>query len=217
MTAFARRSPQFPTGFARYRILHSPPPPTSPPADPPVDSPTVQKSDVPPWSTRIAAYRLLWIVGAVVLGSDLLTKYWIVARIPFSDRFHTHAYTVIDGFFYLVHVGNTGAAWSMFSGRSGWLALFAATTLMLIFVWRRALGLQQRLTQFAFGLLCGGIIGNLIDRLRYGHVVDFVDLHFGNYVYPTFNVADSGICIGVGLYLIHSLRQPNDAAPSTHD
>ena len=64
--------------------------------------------------------------------------------------------------------------------------------------------------QIGFGLLCGGIAGNLLDRLRFGHVIDFVDLHFGSYIYPTFNVADAGICVGVVLYLWHSLRQAKD-------
>ncbi len=62
--------------------------------------------------------------------------------------------------------------------------------------------------QPAFGLLCGGILGNLVDRVRYGHVIDFLDLHFGHYIYPTFNVADSAICIGVFWYVLWSLRQP---------
>src|ERR1039458_8319388 len=104
---------------------------------------------------------------------------------------------VIRGFFYLVHVGNTGAAWSLFSGRSPVLAAFAAATLAAIFIWRRALGLRSTGAQVCFGLLCGGILGNLIDRLVHHHVIDFIDLHFGAYVYPTFNLADSGICVGV--------------------
>ena len=115
---------------------------------------------------------------------------------------------MIRGFLYLVHVGNTGAAWSMLTGRSVLLAALAAATLVGIFFWRRALGLQDRTAQVSFGLLCGGITGNLSDRLVYGHVIDFLDFHFGSYAYPTFNVADSAICVGVLLYLIHSLRQP---------
>jgi signal peptidase II len=81
-------------------------------------------------------------------------------------------------------------------------------TLAAIVIWRHALGLRERRSQWCFGLLCGGIVGNVIDRLAYGHVVDFIDLHFGSYVYPTFNVADSGICVGVGFYLWYSLREP---------
>ena len=59
-----------------------------------------------------------------------------------------------------------------------------------------------------FGLLCGGIVGNFLDRLAHGHVIDFIDLHFGTYTYPTFNVADSAICIGVFWYVLWSLRNP---------
>ena len=96
----------------------------------------------------------------------------------------------------------------MFTGRSAVLALLAMLTLVAIYFWRRQLGLQQPRLQIAFGLLVGGIVGNLVDRLAYGHVVDFLDFHFGNYVFPSFNIADSGICVGVCLYLLWSLRQP---------
>lgn len=112
---------------------------------------------------------------------------------------------VVPRFFNLVHVGNTGAAWSLFTGRSAALALLATATLAAIFVWRRALGLHERFTQICFALLCGGITGNLIDRLFRGHVVDFIDLRFGRYIYPTFNLADSAICVGVTLYVARSL------------
>ena len=158
-----------------------------------------------------------------VFVADQATKLWIVHELPFgTGAWHfAESYQigwrhggleVIPGFFYITHVGNTGAAWSMFSGRSGWLALLAAATLLAIYFWRRSLGLQERFVQVGFGLLCGGILGNLVDRLQYGHVIDFLDFHFGTYVYPTFNVADSGICIGVGLYLIHSLRHPSETS-----
>ena len=68
-----------------------------------------------------------------------------------------------------------------------------------------------------FGLLTGGIAGNLVDRLRYQQVIDFLDFHFGNYAYPTFNVADSAICVGVFLYIGWSLRQPatDDKVPKS--
>jgi signal peptidase II len=113
-----------------------------------------------------------------------------------------------------VHVGNTGAAWSMFSGKSTGLALLAGVTLLAIFFWRRQLGLRNSAVQLSFGLLCGGIIGNLVDRLVHGHVIDFIDLHFGNYTYPTFNVADSGICVGVFWYVLWSLRNPTPHSPA---
>jgi signal peptidase II len=158
---------------------------------------------------RIGAYRLLLILAVAVFILDQTTKAWIAARLAFPTYGEMGgAITVVRGFFYIVHVGNTGAAWSMFSGQSVLLASLAAATLVAIWWWRHALGLRARVPQICFGLLCGGIVGNLVDRLRHGHVIDFIDLHFGSYTYPTFNVADSGICIGVILYLWHSLRAP---------
>ena len=163
---------------------------------------------------RLRAYRVLWTIALSVLLADQFSKIWIVLRVTFNPM-HAQQHVagsdnieIIDGFFYLIHVGNTGAAWSMFSGKSVMLAALAATTLLAIFFWRHSLGLREKVSQIAFGLLCGGIVGNLIDRLVYGHVVDFIDLHFGSYIYPTFNVADSGICVGVILYLWQSLKAP---------
>ena len=172
--------------------------------------PTASSVSAPaPWLSRLLAYRRLLVIAAIVLIADQLTKLAIVAHLPFPTYGEGHgAITVIRDFFYIVHVGNTGAAWSMFSGQSVLLAIFALVTLATIVIWRHALGLRERRSQLCFGLLCGGIVGNVIDRLAYGHVVDFIDLHFGSYVYPTFNVADSGICVGVVFYLWHSLREP---------
>ena len=162
------------------------------------------------WLTRLLAYRLLLALALTIFVLDQATKSWIAARMPLGTYGEQMgAIRVVKGFFYLVHQGNTGAAWSMFTGRSLLLAGLAAGTLLAIFFWRRALGLRDRAAQVSFGLLCGGIVGNLVDRLMHGHVIDFIDLHFGSYVYPTFNVADSGICVGVVLYLWQALRTPN--------
>ena len=160
---------------------------------------------------RLFAYRWLLLIAGLVFAADQLTKAWIAHRLPFGTYGEdAGAIPVISGFFYLVHVGNTGAAWSLFTGRSVFLAALAAVTLVAIFFGRRALALREPPSQIGFGLLCGGIVGNLADRLAHGHVIDFLDFHFGAYVYPTFNVADSAICVGVGLYLIHSLRHPSE-------
>ncbi len=160
---------------------------------------------------RTLAYRRLWTIALVVLVLDQLTKLWIVDRLPFPSYGPGRWIPVIDGVFHLVHVGNTGAAWSLFTGQSTLLALLALITLGAIYHWRHALTLKVKWMQLSFGLLCGGIVGNLIDRLAYGHVVDFLDFHFGNYIYPTFNVADSGIVIGVVIYFIYSMKNPDAA------
>ena len=156
---------------------------------------------------RFLAYRRLWLIAAAVFVLDQLTKHWIRTGLPFGS-YGPMGRPVIPGFFNLVHVGNTGAAWSMFAGRSLLLAALAAGTLLAIHYFRHQLGLRQPAAQAAFGLLCGGIAGNLVDRIVHGHVIDFIDLHFGGYTYPTFNVADSAICIGVFAYILWSLRQP---------
>ena len=188
----------------------NPTPPGSPAAAPAAIPPAPVPR--PPVVQRLRAYRLLWILGLAIFGADQATKLWIVANVPFDPR-HTHGLgsdiEILPGFFYIIHVGNTGAAWSMFAGFPVLLAALAGGTLLAIFFWRHSLGLRDRFTQVCFGLLCGGIVGNLVDRLLHQHVIDFIDLHFGSYIYPTFNVADSGICVGVILYIWQSLKAPN--------
>jgi len=157
---------------------------------------------------RILAYRVFILLATGILALDQLTKFWISNQMPLGTYLPPGRIDIITGFFHLVHVGNPGAAWSMFQGYSKLLGVFALVTLVAIFVWRRSLGLRLLPVQVSFGLLCGGILGNLVDRLLHGHVIDFLDFHFGSYTYPTFNVADSGICIGVIVYLIYSFKNP---------
>jgi signal peptidase II len=156
---------------------------------------------------RLLKYRWLIVISAAVLAVDQVSKAWIRAHLPFNT-YGEGAITVVRGFFYIVHVGNTGAARSIFSGKSIFLAVLAGATLLAIFLGRRALGLGVTHAQVCFGLLCGGIAGNLVDRIARGHVVDFLDFHFGRYAYPTFNLADSAICVGVALYILSSLKTP---------
>jgi signal peptidase II len=182
------------------------------PADPsfvPGRPPLPEATRPPSRLERVLAYRLLLGLAVAVFVVDQLTKLWIAQRLPFNTYGEAAgAIRIVKNFFYLVHVGNTGAAWSMFSGQSVLLGSLALATLVAIYYWRHSLGLRDRLSQLCFGLLCGGIVGNLVDRFLHGHVIDFLDFHFGSYIYPTFNVADSGICVGVILYLWQSLRAP---------
>jgi signal peptidase II len=152
---------------------------------------------------------LLLALATALFAADQLSKAWICGHLPYQTYGFPGHIVVVDGFFNLVNVGNTGAAWSLFSGRNTVLAFLDGATLIAIYIWRRQLDLKKWIVQICFGLLCGGILGNLLDRLIHQHVVDFLDFHFGSYVYPTFNVADSGICVGIGIYLIYSLRHPD--------
>ena len=156
---------------------------------------------------RIHRYRLLWIVALATLFLDQASKTAVSRNIPFPTfPGSPEAVPVLKNFFYIIHVGNTGAAWSLFTGKSVFLAILAIAMLSLIYLFRQSLALYKRSSQFTFGLLCGGIVGNLLDRLLHGHVIDFLDFHIGSYIYPTFNVADCAICIGAVLYFIQNIR-----------
>lgn len=160
---------------------------------------------------RAYHYRWLLLLAVVVFTLDQVTKVWVNHTIPFETYFGPDRITVIPGFFHLVHVGNTGAAWGMFAGKTVWLAALAIVTLAGIYLFRHHLELRRLVTQVCFGLLCGGIFGNLVDRLAHGHVIDFLLFTFGSWDFPAFNVADSAICVGVAIYLYQSFREPQRA------
>ncbi len=162
----------------------------------------------PPAATGgLRGYARFWAVFLAVLAADQASKAWVTAHIPANTYWEPQPpIPVIDGFFYFVNVSNTGAAWSMFSQHTGLLALLGAAALVGVFFFRRHLELHKPLLQYTFGLMCGGILGNLLDRYFHGSVVDFLDFHFPHYRYPAFNVADSGITVGVAIYLIYSFR-----------
>jgi signal peptidase II len=157
--------------------------------------------------------RLLAIaLPAFVL--DQLTKWAIAWRgSPWHlefDRFHEHQYPVIDGFFYLVHWGNTGAAFSFMSGRNGFFVVLSVVATIAIFIMNRRGAFPTAISRWGAGLLLGGIFGNVLDRVVHGHVVDFLLFYLGlphANPWPAFNVADSCICVAVGLFLIASFRE----------
>lgn len=146
------------------------------------------------------------MVGILVLFLDQLTKQAIRSGFVYQE-----SRPVIDGFFNLVYVRNDGAAWNILSGHGIVLILISAAVLVLLFVYRRHFIQEHLLShRILFGLMIGGIAGNLIDRIRFGWVTDFLDFQFGSYHYPSFNVADSAICIAVGVYIIISLFEKKD-------
>ncbi|VGO15221.1 Lipoprotein signal peptidase [Pontiella desulfatans] len=137
------------------------------------------------------------LIGLAILFLDQLTKQAIRANLVYGQRI-----PVIEGFFNIVYVRNDGAAWNILSGHGIILILISAAVLVLLLVYRRHF-LQEHLLshRILLGLMIGGIAGNLIDRIRFGWVTDFLDFHFWSYNYPSFNVADSAICIAVVLYI----------------
>ena len=132
---------------------------------------------------------------------DQTTKAWATRELRFGgDK------SVISGFLNFAYAQNTGVAFSMLddhgdAGRGGLsVVAFVAATLVLYFFWRTP-RTDDRIMG-ALALLLAGIAGNVTDRLRLGFVVDFIDVQFGSWHYPTFNVADSAICIGAGLLIL---------------
>jgi signal peptidase II len=154
--------------------------------------------------------RMLAIATAVLL-LDQLTKFLAVR---FIEQDHG-SIIIMDGFFKLVNWCNTGAAWSMFYDQNTVLAGISIAALIALIYWRERFTIKTITGQIAMSLIWGGIGGNLIDRLFRSHVVDF--LRF--YIYrrsgveigfPAFNVADTAICVGVGLLVIISLYQEEE-------
>jgi signal peptidase II len=142
----------------------------------------------------------------VIILLDQLTKNWVVKA--FSEYERLELLPVLD--FTLMY--NTGAAFSFLAGASGWQRWFFVTLAFAvsvgIVVWlRRMRADDQRLLGAGLALILGGALGNVIDRLRIGKVVDFVHVHWNDAYFPAFNVADSAITIGAGLLLLDALRE----------
>ncbi len=152
------------------------------------------------------------VVGLTVLVFDQFTKLLVLRYLGYAQE-----KVVVDGFFNLVHWGNTGAAWSLFNRYASsnlYLAIFAVIALLVLFATRHHFDVHTRSGQLALGLIFGGIAGNLVDRFLRGHVIDFLYFYVsrrggGEIGFPAFNVADSAICVGVGLlFLLSWQREP---------
>lgn len=142
-------------------------------------------------------------VAAVIVVLDQLTKLWVLALFAPGERL------AVTGFFNLVLVYNRGAAFSFLSNAPGWQTpFFIAVAIVASIVVSVLLARMQGSVWFRAGLaaVLGGAIGNVIDRFRYGQVVDFLDFHAFGWHWPAFNVADSAITIGAALLILDSFR-----------
>jgi len=149
------------------------------------------------------------LIALCVVLLDQASKEWVRGTFSLHESI-----PLIQDFFNLTYIRNTGAAWGMFSGQTWALSLLALVMLVLLILFRRRILPPGILNRVALGLLSGGIIGNLLDRLRLDYVTDFLDFHVGTWHWPAFNIADSAICIGVGLYVLGTLLA-KPATPST--
>lgn len=153
-----------------------------------------------------------WIWIALAIAVDQLTKYFI--RLNFA---HCDTRPVIPGLMNLTYVRNVGAAWGILAGWRYVLAALAAAMLIFIATKRAKIFGEGIIAKLSFILLFGGIVGNMIDRVVFGFVTDFLDFHIKNSHFPSFNVADSCICIGVGLFIILSFQQSRKDDKSPDD
>lgn len=146
--------------------------------------------------------KYLWVgsIAGVVLLLDQVTKFIVMRRIAMFE-----VITVIPGFFNLTYVRNRGAAFGMLAGVPGiWRSVFfiIVTVIAVAAIVLLIRKTSERLLVAAFSLIAGGALGNLIDRVRWGEVVDFIDWYVRSHHWPTFNIADSAITVGVGLLVI---------------
>jgi signal peptidase II len=153
---------------------------------------------------KSSSYATFFVIALAVIICDQTSKLWISRFSGIEEGAYPPfgGFDIIPGFFSIVYATNTGAAWGMLSGFGMLLAALGLAALVAIYIFRKKLELEKRSMQIVFGLMCGGIIGNIFDRLIVGSVTDFLDFHIGHYRWPTFNVADSAMVVAACLYVI---------------
>ena len=148
--------------------------------------------------------RWLWL-SVVVVILDQLSKLWIDSNMTLYARL-----PLIDGCFDLTLAYNPGAAFSFLADAGGWqrwfFTILSTVVALILVVWLKRLPAHEKINAAALALIIGGAIGNLIDRIAYGHVIDFLLVYYQQWSWPAFNVADSAISIGVVLMLLAMFR-----------
>lgn len=152
---------------------------------------------------RSNKYLYLFLIAAAVVVADQITKALVLANLPLY-----HSLTVIPGFFDITHIHNPGGAFGFLAGsgpgvRKVVFLFVSLLALVLIFWFYIKTPLTHRFLATGFAMIFGGALGNLIDRIRFGKVVDFLDVYIGSYHWPAFNVADSAIVVGIGIFILH--------------
>ncbi len=155
----------------------------------------------------IIKYKYYFFVILIVIGViflDQLTKGLTRAFLPKQfGSYNQEAWTVIPNFFFLAEHRNYGVAWSLFENNK-FITLVVPFIALILFIYLLSKGNFKNMKIYTVGiaLLIGGTIGNLIDRIFFGYVIDFLSFHFGTYQFPTFNIADSCLNIGVVLFCV---------------
>ena len=170
--------------------------------------PAADTPEAPVPSRRIMSMRMMLFIGVVVLAADHLTK-WLAI-----EYLQAGPVTVIPGLLNFAFAVNTGGAFSLMADRPMLLTSLASVAFLLIVLLAWSTPADELMMRLGFALMLGGAVGNLIDRYFRGGVIDFIDAHWGPYHWPTFNIADSAICIAAGLIIIRSLMPDGPTRPA---
>lgn len=147
---------------------------------------------------------LALILVVVIICLDQLSKFWILSNLAVGDSF-----VVVDNFFSISHVRNSGAAWGFLSGYAWGINFLTLVSIFAtVFIIYLLCHNKQPLLRLYLSLILAGSVGNLIDRIRFGNVVDWLSFTFGHYHFPSFNIADSAIVIGALLLALTALLRP---------
>jgi signal peptidase II len=156
-------------------------------------------------TSRTGSSLFLWLgLALLVIVLDQLTKTLILGHFQLGDS------RTVTSFFNVVRVHNTGAAFSFLAGAAGWQRWFFVTLGLAatgFIVWMLRSHPTQKLFCFAVTMIMGGALGNVVDRLLHGYVVDFIQVHWRGWYFPSFNVADSAITLGAVLLIVDELRR----------
>jgi signal peptidase II len=155
--------------------------------------------------SRYSNYTKLAVISGLVVIIDQITKILIFKNLPLY-----HSITIIPGFFNITHIHNPGGAFGFMAHQNSSLRnflfiLLASIAVCFIFYFYKSTNRTHPFLASGFALILGGAIGNLIDRIRFGKVVDFLDFYVHNYHWPAFNIADSAITVGVTIFIFHLL------------
>ena len=145
------------------------------------------------------------IISIILLCIDQISKLLVVNLLT-----KTNSITIIKNFFYLTYINNDGAAFSILVGKRIFLILIAVLVIVMLIRYIKKNNIQNKLELVSLALIIGGSLGNLMDRVVRGYVIDFLDFKIFNYNFPIFNLADTFIVIGVILLLLKELRKENN-------
>ena len=143
--------------------------------------------------------KKIFIISFIVLLIDFISKRLIISSLLVDESIR-----IIDKFFSITYVRNTGVAFSLFDGHVDLIVIINLIIILLMFKYLSNNGINNKIEKFSYGFIFGGAVGNLIDRIIYGYVVDFLDFNLFGYSAPIFNFADTFIVIGVIMFFVFS-------------